>query len=151
MDMILFPSVLAWVSASPVPLKLCQDGVSVSRRLFPAPARTASAAGPGNGIPRSDFGGRDRPPVYVPAMNPENRTEGLASGRHFDKSRSPGFITRTVLHHVHPCHPAKPFKDLAQIVPRDIARQIPDMDIHSVPLFLGIEPPWFEDVFNKKK
>jgi hypothetical protein len=55
------------------------------------------------------------------------------------------------LHHVRCFNPATPFPHLTQIVPRDIARQIPDMDIHSVPLFLGIEPLGFAGVPDKKK
>jgi hypothetical protein len=84
-------------------------------------------------------------------MNTENGRDGLASGRHIDESGTPGFITMTVLHHVRRFHPAKPFKHLAKIVPRNIARQIPYMNIHSVPLIMGIEPLCFKGTLSKEK
>jgi hypothetical protein len=84
-------------------------------------------------------------------VNTENGKDGLASGRHVDKSRSSGFIAMAGLHHVRGFNPAKAFKHLAKIVPRDIARQIPYVDIHSVPLFIGIEPLCFEGVLNREK
>jgi len=125
MDMILFQFILACAIASPLPPELWGDGVSISSRLFPAPAVAACAADPGNGFPRPNFGGRDRLPIHVPAVNTENGKDGLASGRHIDKSRSPGFVATAGLHHVRCFNAAKPFKHLAKIVPRDIARQIP--------------------------
>jgi hypothetical protein len=151
MDMILFQFILAGAIASPLPPEHGRDGVGISGGLFPAPAVAACAADPGNGIPWPDLGGRDGLPVHVPAVNTENGKDGIASARHIDKSRSPGFLTMTGLHHVCCFHPAEPFKRLAKIVPRDIARQIPYIDIHSVPLFIGIEPLCFEGVLNKKK
>ena len=84
-------------------------------------------------------------------MNTENGKDGRASRRHIDKSRSSRFLPVAGLHHRRGVNPAKPFKHLTKIVPRDIARQIPDMDIHSVPLFFGTKPLCFESVLNKKR
>lgn len=132
MDMILFQSILAYAIVSHLAAERCRDRVRISSRLFPAPAVAASAAGPRNGIPRADLGGRDCLPVQVPAMNTENGGGGIASLWH--AHQSPGFITITVLHHVRCLHPAKRFKDLAKIVPRHITGHITYTDIHSVPL-----------------
>ncbi len=104
------------------------------RRLFPAPAGAASAADPGRGVSGPDLRSRDGLPVHVLAMNTENSTDGFAPDRHAHKSESPGFLTPTMLHHVRGLHPAKRFKDLAEIVPCHIAGQVTYTDIHSVPL-----------------
>jgi hypothetical protein len=151
MDMILFQFILACAIASPLSPEHGRDGVGISGGLFPASAGAACAADPGNGVPRPDLGGRDGLPVHVPAVNAENGKDGLASGRHIDKSGSPGFSARTGLHHLRCFNPAKLLKHLAKIVPRDIARQIPQIDIHSDPLFIGIESRCFEGVLHKEK
>jgi hypothetical protein len=71
----------------------------------------------------------------------KNGTDGLASGRHVHKSKAPGPTTMPVLHHVHRFNLAERFKNLAQIVPGDIARQITYISIHFVPLsFDGFIP-----------
>lgn len=151
MDMILFQSILACPIASLLAAERCRDGVSISSRLSPAPAVAASAAGPGNGIPQPDLGGRDRLPVQAPAMDAENRTDSLASGRHTHVSKSPALIAVTVLHHIHCLHPAKRFKNLAKIAPGDITRQVTYTDIHSVPSFVCIEHLSFDGVLNREK
>jgi hypothetical protein len=84
-------------------------------------------------------------------VNTENGTDGLASGRHAHKSKSPGFLAVTASYHVRRLNPAKPLKHLAKIIPRDITRQIPYIDVHSDPLFIGIESLCFKGVLNKKK
>lgn len=134
MDMILFQFILACAIASPFPPEHGQDGASISVRLFSVPAVAACAADPENGVPRLDLGGRDCLPVPVPAMNTENSTDGFASGRHPHESKSPGFVTMTVLRHVRRLHPAKQLENLAKIALRDIPRQVTYVDIHSVPL-----------------
>lgn len=118
-------------------------------RLFPAPAVAASAADPGRGVFGPDLRSRDGPPVHVPAMNTENSTDGFAPDRHAHKSPSPGFLTPTMFHHVRCLHPAKRFKDLAQIGPCHITGQITYTDIHSVPPFLRVEHWSLEDVLNR--
>ncbi len=134
MDMILFQSVLACPIASLFATERCRDGVSLSSPLSPAPAVAASAAGPGNGIPQPDLGGRDRLPVQAPAMDAENRTDSFASGRHTHVSTSPGLVTATVLHHIRRRHPAKRFENLAKIAHGNTTRQVTYIDIHSVRL-----------------
>ena len=124
--------------------------IGISGRLVPAPTVAASAAGPRNGIPRPELGGRDGLSVQVPAMNTENGTDGLASGRHAHKSKSPGFITMTVFHHVRYLNPAKRFKDLAKIIRCHIPRQVTYTDIHSMPPFICIEHLSLEDVLNRE-
>ena len=151
MDMILFQFILACAIASPLPPEHGRDGVGISGGLFPAPAVAACAADPGNGVPWPNFGGRDRLPMHVPAVNTENGTDGRASGRHAHKSKSSGFLTMTASYHVRRLNPAKRFKDLAKIVPRGIAWQIPYRDIHSVPLFIGIESLGYEGMLSKEK
>ncbi len=111
-------------------------GGYLPRRLFPVPAAAASAASPGREASGPDLCSRNRLPVHVPAMNTENSTDGFAPDGHAHKSQSPGFLAATLLHHVRCFHPAKRFKDLAQIAARHIPGQIPYTDIHSVPLSL---------------
>jgi len=149
--MILFQSVLACPIASLFAAKRCPDGVSISSRPSPAPAVAASAAGRGNEISRPDLGDRDRLPAQAPAMDTENRTDSLASGRHTHVSKSSGPITATVLHYVRCLHPAKRFENLAKIAPGDIARQVTYTDIHSVPLFICIEHLPLDGVLNREK
>jgi hypothetical protein len=151
MDIILLQFIRACPITSPWPPEHDSDGGVSSGRLLSAPARAASAAGPGNGIPGPDFGGRDGLPVQVPAMNTENGKDGRASRRHIDKSRSSRFLPVAGLHHRRGVNPAKPFKHLTKIVPRDIARQIPDMDIHSVPFFLWHRTPVFRKRAEQKE
>jgi hypothetical protein len=138
--MILFQSILTRAIVSPFPPGLCRDGMDISSRLFSAPTGAACAAGPGNGVPRPDFRGRDRLPVPVPAVKTQNGRGGLASGRHTHKSQSPEFLAMAVLDHVRGFNPAKRFKNLAQIVPRNVARQITYADIHSMPFPLPRTP-----------
>lgn len=71
-------------------------------------------------------------PTNGPAVNAENGTRPLASGRHMHESASPGFIARATPGHIGLFHRTKRLKSLAKIVSRDIAWQIPYEDIHSV-------------------
>jgi len=149
--MILFQSVLACPIASLFAAERCRDEVSVSSRLSCAPTVAASAAGPGNGIPQPDLGGRDHPPVQASAMNTENRTDSLASGRHTHVSKSSGLIAVTVSHHIRRLHPTKRFENLSKIAPGDITRQVTYTDIHSVPSFICIKHLSFDSVPNREK
>jgi hypothetical protein len=132
MDMILFQSILACPIASLVAAKHYRDGVSISSRLSPAPAVAASAADPGNGIPQPDLGGRDRLSIQAPAMDAENGRDGLASDRHAYKSESSGFVIVVLPYHTRGFNAAKHFKNLTKVIPRNVARQIAHVDIHSL-------------------
>jgi len=134
MDMILFESILADTIASVFAADRYWHAVSISSRLFPALAVAAGAAGPRNGIPRPNLGGRDGLPVQVPAMSTENSGDALASGQHTHESKSTESIPMTAFHHIHCLNQAKRFENLAKIALRDITRQVGYTDIHSGPL-----------------
>jgi hypothetical protein len=120
--------------ASAFPTGRYWDAVSILSRLFPALAVAAGAAGPRNGIPPANLGGRDGMPVQAPAMNTENSGEALASGRHTHESKSPEPVLKTVFHHIHCLNQAKQFENLTKIALRDIPGQVGYADIHSGPL-----------------
>ena len=129
---ILFQSIFVCATGSSFPDERCQDGVRISSRRFHVATLAANVAGPGNGISRADLMSRDHMPFQFPAMHTENGRDGLASGRHADKSESPGFITVVLLYHIRSFNAAKHFKNLAKVVPRNVARQITYADIHSL-------------------
>jgi hypothetical protein len=106
--------------------------VSMSSWRFRAAAIAANAAGPGNGLSRVDLMGRDHVPFQVPAMHAENGRDGLASDRRAYKSESSGFAIVVLPYHTRGFNAAKHFKNLTKVIPRNVARQIAHVDIHSV-------------------
>jgi hypothetical protein len=65
-------------------------------------------------------------------MDTEHRTDSLASGWHTHVSESPGLITVVLPYHTRSFNAAKHFKNLAKVVPRNVAGQIAYADIHSL-------------------
>jgi hypothetical protein len=114
---------------------------SVRNRLFPVQAVTGRAADAANRIPWPNLIGRDSLAFQILAIETDDGGDGLASGGHIHKSEAPGPLTMPVLHHVRRFNLAERFKNIEQIVLRDIARQITYIDIHSFPRsFAGFMP-----------
>ncbi len=134
MDIILFQSLLAFAIASLFAGDCGRDGAGISSRLFSAPAVTTCVTSPGNGIHRSDLGGCDYLPAQVPAMNTENGTNALTSGRHAHKSQSPGSAAMRAPRHIRRLNSAKRLKCFSKIADGDIRCQIAHTDNHFVPL-----------------
>jgi hypothetical protein len=134
MDMILLHSIVACPTASPLLPEPRRDGGISPIRLFLASAGAATAAGPGDGVPRPDLDGRDRLPVPVSAVQTENRRDAFTAGRHAHKSPSSGFLPMPGPDDSRGLHPAKRLEDLTKIIPRHTPGQIPYIDVHSLSL-----------------
>ncbi len=133
MNMILFQSILTFSRSLFSSLRTAGEMGRASPVGY-VPAVMMCMTSPGKGIPRLDLGGCDCLPIQVPAMNAENGADALASGRHTHEPESSGFVAVAASHHICRLHSTKRLKHLPKIAARDITRQVPYVDIHSVPL-----------------
>ena len=89
--------------------------------------------------------------MHAPAVKTEHGRRGLASGWHADKCQSDGSTATAMRDHIRGFHVAEQFKNLAQVVSRDTARQIPYADIHSEAFSLCTAHPCFGNVPDREK
>jgi hypothetical protein len=84
-------------------------------------------------------------------MNTKNGADTLVSGGHTHEPEFSGFVAVAASHYVRHLHSAKRLEYLSKIVGRDAARQVPYVDIHSVPLSLCTDDLCWEGVPNQER